>query len=214
MIYFSFQPSNIFFSNDETNTIKVGDFGLVTSMVDEDESIYNIGNTTGTSAPGSCNNSANGSTPRQHTLKAGTAIYMSPEQRNGVVEYDAKVDIFALGLIFFEMLWYMQTMQERVRTLENLRALKFPAGFATSHPDEHALLLEMLNSDPKLRPTTKGIRVKQPIRELERPSALANILPEEHYTLIVRRQSQPGGSRHVRNFSNPEQENKKLIDAH
>lgn len=61
-IYFVPQPSNIFFSYD--GVIKIGDFGLVTDLTQEEVE--------------ECSNDFNPF--RKHTAQVGTTLYMSPEQ--------------------------------------------------------------------------------------------------------------------------------------
>jgi translation initiation factor 2-alpha kinase 3 len=66
--HFCLQPSNIFFSLN--GQIKVGDFGLVTAMVES-----NAGQRTpNPDAP--CMQNAD----EKHTAHVGTQLYMSPEQ--------------------------------------------------------------------------------------------------------------------------------------
>uniref|UniRef100_A0A673C6J8 non-specific serine/threonine protein kinase n=1 Tax=Sphaeramia orbicularis TaxID=375764 RepID=A0A673C6J8_9TELE len=98
------KPSNIFFTMDDV--VKVGDFGLVTAMdqeEDDDES------STLTPAP----------LLTRHTGQVGTKLYMSPEQLSGN-SYSHKVDIYSLGLILFELLYPFRTQMERVRCLKVL----------------------------------------------------------------------------------------------
>jgi len=58
----------------------------------------------------------------------GTTLYRAPEQEQHV--YDAKVDVWALGVVFFELLWRMGTGMERVQTLLRFRnGCELPPGF-------------------------------------------------------------------------------------
>lgn len=114
-----FQPSNIFFSLD--GQIKIGDFGLVTGMSD-------IPNTP-------CNHFRGQHTCAKHTQQVGTQLYMSPEQMKGK-QYNYKVDIYSLGLIFFELLVVFGTEMERIDTLKSLRNSIFPKDFSFSFQNE------------------------------------------------------------------------------
>ncbi len=56
-------------------------------------------------------------------------------QRKGNI-YNNKVDIYALGLIFFEMLQKFDTLQEKSKCWDNIRSQIFPDGFETAFPKE------------------------------------------------------------------------------
>lgn len=71
----------------------------------------------------------------KHTEQVGTHLYMSPEQIDGR-QYNYKVDIYSLGLVFFELLVVFCTEMERIETLKSLRMSQFPSDFHLSFPDE------------------------------------------------------------------------------
>eukprot|EP00936_MAST-01D_sp_MAST-1D-sp1_P000141 g141.t1 len=104
LIHRDLKPSNIF--KGEDNTLKLGDFGLA--------------RTTNSHISGS--HASVASSPRnvvhkrasdvgnlasallsKNTQGVGTALYMSPEQMQGR-EYDAKTDMYSLGVVLFELL--------------------------------------------------------------------------------------------------------------
>ena len=95
------KPSNIFFALD--GGIKVGDFGLVTgSAFGHHQNSYVM------------LKSLPDESYRQHTGNLGSHFYMSPEQMLGR-KYDQKVDIFSLGVIFFELHYPFATEMERAK---------------------------------------------------------------------------------------------------
>lgn len=51
-------------------------------------------------------------------------------------QYTNKVDIYALGLIFFELRFPFATMMERGRTMQDVKMLKFPSRFSRELPEE------------------------------------------------------------------------------
>lgn len=139
------KPSNIFFSMD--GTVKVGDFGLVTAseehVMEDDNDIWG--------------NKGTARTPRHHTNQVGTKLYMSPEQIAGD-SYTHKVDIYALGMIFFELFFPFATEMERVKTLLEVKRLQFPGRFTRELPNECTFLEPLLSHSPGERPDTKDIR--------------------------------------------------------
>lgn len=144
LIHRDLKPSNIFFSQE--GQIKIGDFGLVTDMADIPNMITKCGDKSGLP---SC---------ARHTQQVGTHLYMSPEQLRGL-PYDFKVDIYSLGLIFFELLEYFSTEMERIMTLRALRDGVYPKDFPHKHPKEYDLLKKMLSSNPKERPATNELKL-------------------------------------------------------
>ncbi|XP_053969793.1 eukaryotic translation initiation factor 2-alpha kinase [Anastrepha ludens] len=145
LIHRDLKPSNIFFSQD--GQIKIGDFGLVTDMSDIPNMVTKCGDKTGLPSCG------------RHTQQVGTHLYMSPEQLRGQ-HYDFKVDIYSLGLIFFELLVFFGTEMERIKTLRNLRDGNYPLEFPQNFPKEHELLKLMLSKLPAERPTTPELKLK------------------------------------------------------
>lgn len=173
LIHRDLKPGNIFFALD--GQIKIGDFGLVTDMLDDRKVQTPCGDETGLPT---CN---------QHTEQVGTHLYMSPEQLSGG-PYNYKVDIYSLGLILFELLVVFSTEMERIETLRALRSSKFPDGFQQNQKQEvrqchffasrahiycdflgfyfqYDLLKLMLSKTPEERPTTYGIRSHPPFSD-------------------------------------------------
>uniref|UniRef100_A0A3P9M6W2 Eukaryotic translation initiation factor 2-alpha kinase 3 n=1 Tax=Oryzias latipes TaxID=8090 RepID=A0A3P9M6W2_ORYLA len=151
------KPSNIFFTMDDV--VKVGDFGLVTAMdqeEDEDEP------SALTPAP----------LLTRHTGQVGTKLYMSPEQLSGN-SYSHKVDIYSLGLILFELLYPFRTQMERVRTLTEVRVLRFPEVFSRNNSQELGMVRSMLSLSPSERPEAADITGTPLFQELELPCRLA-----------------------------------------
>ncbi|XP_051830375.1 eukaryotic translation initiation factor 2-alpha kinase 3 [Antechinus flavipes] len=145
------KPSNIFFTMDDV--VKVGDFGLVTAM-DQDEEEPTV------------------LTPMpdyaRHTGQVGTKLYMSPEQIYGNT-YSHKVDIFSLGLILFELLYPFSTQMERVKILSDVRNLKFPPLFVQKYPQEYTMVQHMLSPSPTERPEATDIIENPLFEDLELP---------------------------------------------
>nr|XP_008167940.2 eukaryotic translation initiation factor 2-alpha kinase 3 isoform X1 [Chrysemys picta bellii] len=146
------KPSNIFFTMDDI--VKVGDFGLVTAM-DQDEEEESVL----TPMPAYA----------RHTGQVGTKLYMSPEQIYGNT-YSHKVDIFSLGLILFELLYPFNTQMERVRTLSDVRSLTFPPLFTQKYAQEYTMVKHMLSPSPTERPEAEDIIENPLFEDLELPA--------------------------------------------
>ncbi|XP_025210653.1 interferon-induced, double-stranded RNA-activated protein kinase isoform X2 [Theropithecus gelada] len=90
IIHRDLKPSNIFLV--DTNQIKIGDFGLATSLKND----------------------------VKRTRNTGTLRYMSPEQISSQ-DYGKEVDLYALGLILAELLYVCDTASETSELFKDLR---------------------------------------------------------------------------------------------
>ncbi|KAL3972248.1 DNA helicase MCM9 [Sarotherodon galilaeus] len=135
LIHRDLKPANILFGQDAK--VKIGDFGLVTAENDDDDN-----------------------SPMKRTEKIGTPSYMAPEQKsktNGRTNYGRKVDIFALGLIYFELLWKFSTRYEKSQIWNNIRKQELPEEFESSFTSEYIIIISMLSMNPKDRPEASEI---------------------------------------------------------
>jgi len=88
----------------------------------------------------------------------------------GVV--NEKSDIFALGIILFEMFSQFTTESERIGALTTLgRQRKLPIEFVQTFPQESTLILQMLDEDVSKRPTAKEL-LAHPALQVEFSSKL------------------------------------------
>ncbi|XP_030052255.1 interferon-induced, double-stranded RNA-activated protein kinase [Microcaecilia unicolor] len=130
LIHRDLKPSNIFLS--EESKIKIGDFGLVTSMTDEDNKSL------------------------ERTMGTGTLGYMAPEQKI-LNQYESEVDIYALGLILHELLWIYKTDAEKYAYWDGIRNGAFPAEFVKQYHTQIWWMKKMLLQNPKERPSAANI---------------------------------------------------------
>uniref|UniRef100_K7GJD9 non-specific serine/threonine protein kinase n=1 Tax=Pelodiscus sinensis TaxID=13735 RepID=K7GJD9_PELSI len=126
LIHRDLKPLNIFISSEDI--IKIGDFGLVTSMTDD-----------------------------LRTTEKGTRLYMSPEQITKGDTYGPEVDIFALGLILFEIVWIFPTCAEKYMVWERIRNCKFPEEFNKKFPAEKLLIEKLLSINVAKRPSASRV---------------------------------------------------------
>ncbi|XP_014732081.1 PREDICTED: interferon-induced, double-stranded RNA-activated protein kinase isoform X2 [Sturnus vulgaris] len=116
LIHRDLKPQNIFISRDDI--IKIGDFGLVTSVTFE-----------------------------TLTENRGTKSYMAPEQFGD--RYGKEVDIYALGLIWFEIL-SASTCHEKARVWPSVRQGNLPESFINRFPTEASIIKRMLSRSGRI----------------------------------------------------------------
>lgn len=103
---------------DSRDQVKIGDFGLATTSFLALQQNHDV------SQP---NNRGDISSSQQYTGKVGTALYVAPELMGKASnsKYNQKVDLYSLGIIFFEMCHRpFSTGMERVEILAALRSPK------------------------------------------------------------------------------------------
>lgn len=102
-----------------------------------------------------------------HTDNIGTPLYMSPElsatnekARIAKVIYSHKVDVYSLGIIYFEMLYPFKTGHERVVILQDLRKkeIRMPGDVEVHLTREDVELIRLLlTHDVSARPTSEKL---------------------------------------------------------
>ncbi|XP_007438515.1 interferon-induced, double-stranded RNA-activated protein kinase-like [Python bivittatus] len=122
------KPANIFITTEDK--IKIGDFGLATS--------------------------GTGDLATERTIDKGTPSYMAPEQMNN--KYGKEVDLFSLGLIFFEMLHPFNTTCEKSMRWQNIREGMLPLEFTNTFPGEAVIIKSLLSTDPSERLSVAALR--------------------------------------------------------
>lgn len=141
IVHRDLKPENIFISAgpDGVDNVKIGDFGLATSgQLVTDKNAQNVDSS-------------------DMTRSIGTAVYVAPEVRTGGGgSYTAKVDMYSLGVIFFEMSYPAMLGMQRAMTLEQVRHNPpvLPPDFKASDKNHTEVLLSLLNHNPKERPSS------------------------------------------------------------
>ena len=139
IIHRDIKPGNIFL--DKYDNVKLGDFGL-SKLLDPDV--------------------------RHATTNVGTPYYMSPEQVGTEDRYDEKADIWALGVVIYQM-WAGQVpfkaknYLELAQNISNVDCNPLPEQY--SEELRIKVVEKLLNKDPKQRPSAIKLRSYSPIRE-------------------------------------------------
>ncbi|KAJ2415358.1 eukaryotic translation initiation factor 2-alpha kinase, partial [Coemansia sp. RSA 2531] len=143
VIHRDLKPVNTFL--DGAGDIKIGDFGLATSsFAPIDSSI-------------SRHVSLDRSAEDAMTADIGTSTYVAPEvttKGSGATRYNQKVDMYSLGIIFFEMCYPLNTAMERANVLHNLRRpeIVFPPDFPVEKMQlQYQIIKRLLDHNPRSR---------------------------------------------------------------
>lgn len=140
LIHRDLKPQNILFDS-KGSRVKLGDFGLATMSSEE------IGQDLGSPRRGQSSG---------HTQGVGTCLYAAPEQRQQAF-YDAKVDIYSLGVVLTELACPFFTIHERFSELQRLQKGCLPKSFPKNLPSVVSAVQAMCHQDPKERPSASEI---------------------------------------------------------
>ncbi|XP_020589730.1 eIF-2-alpha kinase GCN2 isoform X2 [Phalaenopsis equestris] len=144
IIHRDLTPSNIFF--DARNDIKIGDFGLAKFLnldqLDHDQ--YLPDETNGVSMDG--------------TGQVGTYFYTAPEIEQRWPQINEKVDMYSLGVVFFELWHRFATTMERHITLTDLKQKGvLPNHWIAKFPKQSAILQRLMSPGPADRPSATDL---------------------------------------------------------
>lgn len=207
IIHRDLKPSNIF--HDPSGDVRIGDLGLATFGTSR-VGTMSTSTESRTQGMGHLNSL---SSFQDHTSGIGTLLYMSPELQDISNEnqeksnyetqkdldasniefyhdfganYSEKIDMYSLGIVFFEMWIPFNTMHERVEVISRLRSEnKFPDGFEMAHPRQCRIIRWLLCNNPMDRPSAT---------QLLRHSLLPPKLEDEHIKDALRLLSNPDSS--------------------
>ncbi|XP_066249145.1 eIF-2-alpha kinase GCN2 isoform X1 [Euwallacea similis] len=154
MIHRDLKPVNIFL--DSNDHVKIGDFGLATttSIHTKPGDAYGISKSQIESLKEDLGDESK-------TGQVGTALYVAPEINSAPKAiYNQKVDIYSLGIIFFEMCYRpLATGMERNKILSKLRGKQvyLPEDFCEKNHRAQFLIKWLLNHDIAKRPTSQEL---------------------------------------------------------
>ncbi|OAY65734.1 putative serine/threonine-protein kinase GCN2 [Ananas comosus] len=132
IIHRDLTPNNIFF--DVRNDIKIGDFGLAKFLKEQlDHDQYFPTEATGVSTDGTGQ--------------------VAPEVEHNWPQINEKVDMYSLGIIFFELWHPFATAMERHIVLSDLKQKVIPPSWAEKYPGQANLLRRLTFLGPSDRPS-------------------------------------------------------------
>jgi serine/threonine protein kinase len=97
------------------------------------------------------------------TKDLGTYLYTAPEIKKG--KYDAKADMYSVGVILFELWNTWSTKMERAIMLEGLRHGSLPSSFESQFPLQSELIRKLTSHDPAMRPSANELLRQLPVSD-------------------------------------------------
>ncbi|XP_060140467.1 eukaryotic translation initiation factor 2-alpha kinase 1 isoform X3 [Globicephala melas] len=135
IVHRDLKPRNIFL-HGPNQQVKIGDFGLACADIIQNTDWAN----------------GNGKRTPTHTSRVGTCLYASPEQLEGS-EYDAKSDMYSLGVILLELFQPFGTEMERAHVLMGLRTGQIPESLSKRCPIQAKYIQHLTRKSSSQRPS-------------------------------------------------------------
>ena len=166
VIHRDLKPENIFITLDQSNTVRIGDFGLARPG----EATDKLGS------------SKNFIDPKL-TASIGTSIYVAPEVKSsGGGSYNEKADMYSLGIILFEMSYSLLTGMERAQILGDLRQFnpRLPSIFDSTEKLLQGEIIKTLvrhkvNERPSSQDLLRSGKIPSPIEDETIQTALRSL---------------------------------------
>ncbi|XP_063581704.1 eukaryotic translation initiation factor 2-alpha kinase 1 isoform X5 [Pongo abelii] len=136
IVHRDLKPRNIFLHGPDQQ-VKIGDFGLACTDILQKNTDWN---------------NRNGKRTPTHTSRVGTCLYASPEQLEGS-EYDAKSDMYSLGVILLELFQPFGTEMERAEVLTGLRTGQLPESLRKRCPVQAKYIQHLTRRNSSQRPS-------------------------------------------------------------
>ncbi|XP_012878951.1 PREDICTED: eukaryotic translation initiation factor 2-alpha kinase 1 isoform X4 [Dipodomys ordii] len=135
VVHRDLKPRNIFLHGPDQQ-VKIGDFGLACTDIIQSTDWTN----------------RDGKGMPVHTSQVGTCLYASPEQLEGS-EYDAKSDMYSLGVILLELFQPFGTEMERAAVLTGVRVGRIPESLSKRCPVQAQYIQLLTRRDASQRPS-------------------------------------------------------------
>ncbi|XP_049644567.1 eukaryotic translation initiation factor 2-alpha kinase 1 isoform X2 [Suncus etruscus] len=144
IVHRDLKPRNIFLHGPDQQ-VKIGDFGLACTDLIQRNSDWTT---------------AEGERMPAHTSRVGTCLYASPEQLEGS-EYDAKSDMYSLGVILLELFQPFETEMERAHVLTRARVGQLPETLGRRCPVQAKYIQQLTKRNSSQRPSAEQLLQSQ-----------------------------------------------------
>ncbi|XP_021110400.1 eukaryotic translation initiation factor 2-alpha kinase 1 isoform X3 [Heterocephalus glaber] len=142
IVHRDLKPRNIFLHGPDQQ-VKIGDFGLACTDIIQKNVDWTNRNEKAVGAPA-------------RTSRVGTCLYASPEQLEGS-EYDAKSDMYSLGVILLELFQPFGTEMERAAVLTGVRTGRTPESLSKRCPVQAKYIQHLTSRNAAQRPSAQQL---------------------------------------------------------